>query len=268
MDMLFGMASLCYALAAAGHLLWAKSYLKNTRIGKSFLILAFLFHSAELVRQGYGAGCFPLYNMRNALMFFSWCIVLLYGALLLRYRFEMLSFFTVVLVLVFIFPVVLTANTPPPGNRPALKDWVTALHIGLSVFSYATFCLAALTAGGYLVEHRRLKDKTPAAVILRLPPLEILESLQIKMIRCGLSTLGLGILAGFCWATREKWTVLTEPKILMTGGVFGMYAALAFLRRKLGLSSRHFSICVVAGFLICLLSFFAVNIWFSGSHHF
>ncbi|MBI4178112.1 cytochrome c biogenesis protein CcsA [bacterium] len=268
MERIFMGAGICYALAALGHLLWARNFLKNARIGKLFLALAFLLHSVELLRQGSLAGAFPLYNLRNAVMFFSWCIVLLYGALLTRHRFELLSFFTVVLVLVFIFPVFLIAPTVPPADRPALADWVTSLHIGLSVFSYATFCLASLAAAGYLVEYRRLKAKAPAAVVLRLPPLEMLESIQVKMIRCGLSTLGLGILAGFCWATRESWSVLVEPKVLLTAAVFLMYLALALSRRGWRGSSRAYSVVVLAGFFICLVSFFIVSVWFSGSHRF
>lgn len=268
MERLFVLSGVCYFLAALGHLFWARDVLKNTRIGKTFLLLAFCLHSAELSRLASASGMFPLYNLRNALVFFSWCIVLLYGALLIRHRFEMLSFFTVVLVLLFIFPTLLIPNTPPSADRPALRDWVTSLHIGLSVFSYATFCLAALTACGYLVEHRRLKEKGRQAVILRLPPLEMLEKIQIKMIRCGLSTLGVGILTGFCWAYRESWAALVEPKILMTGFVFAMYLFLATAKSRGGVSSRKFSAMVILGFLICLTSFFLLNFLPHGQHQF
>lgn len=268
MDKLFWLAGLCYLLAAIGHLLWARDILKNTRIGKTFLILAFVLHSCELIRQGHLSGMFPIYNLRNALVYFTWCIVLLYGALLVRHRFEMLSFFTVVLVFVFILPTALLGNPPPTAELPALRDWVTALHIGLSVFSYATFCLAALVACGYLVEHRRLKEKNRAAVILRLPPLEMLDTIQTKMVNCGLTTLGIGILAGFCWATRSAWSVLAEPKILMTCAVFILYLALSQARKKMGLTTRGYSAAVITGFLVCLASFFLMNFLSHGRHHF
>ncbi len=268
MDKLFWMASLFYFLAAAGHFLWAKEILKNARIGKAFLILAFVLHSAELLRQGLITGMFPLFNLRNAVLFFSWCVVLLYGALLIRHRFELLSFFTVVLILVFILPAALIPNTAPSGDRPALRDWVTALHIGLSVFSYAAFCVAALAACGYLVEHRRLKNKDAGAVVLRLPPLEMLDTIQTKSIRCGLSTLGLGTLTGFCWAVRESWAVLVEPKILMTGFVFVIYLFLALIRRRPGISTRKYAGAVIAGFIVCLASFFIINFISSGKHQF
>lgn len=255
-------------LAAAGHFLWAKDILKNARIGKAMLILAFGFHTAELVAQAQASGMFPLYNFRNALLFFSWCIVLLYGTLLVRYRFELLSFFTVVLVVVFILPIELLPNPIPEADRPALHDWVTSFHIGLSIFSYATFCLAALTAGGYLVEHRRLKERGASAVVLRLPPLEMLETIQGKMLRCGLATLGTGMLFGACWAFREKWSVIREPKILMTLFVFALYLSILIARCRYQISSRRFSKLLVLGFLICLISFFAVNHFSGGSHHF
>ncbi|OGH60313.1 MAG: hypothetical protein A3G34_09725 [Candidatus Lindowbacteria bacterium RIFCSPLOWO2_12_FULL_62_27] len=265
---LFWAAGACYALAAAGHALWAKGLLKNARLGKTFLILAGLMHGAELVRLGAASGMFPLYDLRNALMFFSWCIVLLYGALLLRYRFEILSFFTVLLALLFILPTWLIPSVPPAVDRPALRDWVTSIHIGLSVFSYAAFCLAALAACGYLVEYRRLKEKGRQAVILRLPPLEMLETMQPRLIGIGLGSLGGGILFGFCWAVREAWSVLAEPKVVMTGFVFALYAMLVPARKRAGLTSRQYSAIVVAGFLICLISFFAVNFISSGRHQF
>lgn len=265
---LFGAAGICYLLAAVGHFLWATERLKNTRLGKTFLLIAFFLHTAELWRAGVSSGMFPLYNVRNALIFFSWCIMLLYGANLIRHRFEMLSFFTVLLVIFFILPTALIPNPPPLVDRPALRDWVTSMHIGLSIFSYATFCLAALAACGFLVEHGRLKGKNKMAVLLKLPPLEILETIQIKMVNCGLSTLGLGILFGFCWAFREEWSVLAEPKILMTGFVFLMYLAFAVARARFGISSRRFSGGLVAGFLVCLVSFFVMNYFFHGKHHF
>ncbi len=268
MEKLFWLAGLCYLLAAVGHWLWARDVLKNARIGKTFLIFAFILHSGELIWQGQLSGMFPLYNLRNAMVYFTWCIVLLYGALLVRHRFEMLSFFTVVLVFVFILPTALINNPPPASELPALRDWVTSLHIGLSVFSYATFCLAALAACGYVVEHQRLKEKNKSAVILRLPPLEMLDTIQTKMVHCGLSTLGLGILAGFCWAKRGGWALLAEPKILMTCFVFMLYLALSQARRKLVLSSRGYSVAVVTGFLVCLASFFLVNFLPHGRHHF
>lgn len=268
MDNLYWAASLCYVLAAAGHLLWARDILKNARIGKIFLILGCFLHGSELFHQAQLSGMFPIYNIRNALVYFSWCIVLLYGAMLLRYRFEILSFFTVVLVLFFILPTWTLSNPPPTVDRPALRDWVTSIHIGLSIFSYAAFCLAALTAGGYLVEHRRLKEKGKQAVILRMPPLEMLETMQTKLIGYGLITLGMGILFGACWAIREEWSVLAEPKVLMTGFVFLMYLALMTARRRLAMSSRRFSKAVVAGFLVCLISFFVVNYIAGGRHQF
>lgn len=268
MERLFPAAAVFYFLAALGHFLWAKDVLKNARIGKAFLVLGFVLHSAEILRLGALTGMFPLYNLRNALLFFSWCVVLLYGALLIRYRFEMLSFFTVVLALVFILPATVIPNPAPLGDRPALHDWVTALHIGLSIFSYAAFCVASLAACGYLVEHRRLKNRDTHAVVLRLPPLEMLDTIQTKSIRCGLSTLGLGILTGFCWAVREAWTVLAEPKILMTGFVFAVYLALALIRGRFRSSTRSYSAAVVGGFILCLASFFLINLLAHGKHQF
>ncbi len=268
MGVWFSLAALGYFLAAAGHFLWARDVLKNARIGKAFLILAFGLHTLELFRLGQQSGMFPVYNLRNALVFFSWCVVLLYGALLVRYRFEMLSFFTVVLVIVFILPPMVIPNPDPPTDRPALRDWVTSVHIGLSLFSYAAFCLASLSACGYLVEHRRLKQKSPAAMILRLPPLEMLDILQSRLVRFGLAALGLGIVAGFCWATREEWSVLAEPKILMTVGVFLLYLGLAFFRHRSILSSRGYSWAVMTGFCACLISFLIVNLFFHGQHRF
>ena len=125
-----------------------------------------------------------------------------------------------------------------------------------------------MTACGFLVEHRRLKEKSKQAVILRLPPLEMLETIQTKMTHCGITTLGMGILTGFCWAYREGWSVLTDPKILMTVGVFLMYLAMALAHRRLGFSSRRYSALVIAGFVICLISFFTLNFLSHGRHHF
>lgn len=249
-----------YCLAAFVHLLWAKGVVSNARAGKLFLVVGFLFHTMEIGFRAHAIGAFPIINPRTTYVFFSWCVVLIYGANLIRHRFEVLSFFTVILTIVFILPASFMPDGGMPPGRPALRNWVTALHITLSILSYAMFCLAALAASGYVFEHWRLKKKRKDAVLLKLPPLETLDVIQTRMVRCGAATLGLGILSGYCWAWREGWRFISEPKVLVTIGIFACYVAMAVSKQRAQVSSRLYAVGIVIMSVLCIISLYAVNV--------
>ena len=119
--------------------------------------------------------------------------------------------------------------------------WVLAVHAGLMLAAFASFTVAAAMAALYLYEHRRLKRRDTAVLRLRLPSLEALDRLAVRVALAGLALLSAGIVVGI---TRLDVGDL-DAAMTVTVVIWALYAATLVLRRELG-PSRH-AARVVAG---------------------
>ena len=163
-----------------------------------------------------------------------------------------------------------------PGGahpKPELRGSIFAFHVTLNMLSYSAFAVACALSLLYLVLGRRLKSKRHVlnGPVSRLPSLSYLERAARTSIGVGVVSLAAGLTMGFLWAYRV-WQV-EHPEWLLDAKIWGAVATLAFylwvfVRAHRGAAPGTTARLAVVGFVLVLLSYTAVNLFFSKVHSF
>ena len=119
----------------------------------------------------------------------------------------------------------------------------------------AAFALAFAAAVGYVLQERMLRRKKLGGIFQRLPALDVLDSLSLRLVLAGFPLLTLGIVTGTMWAVRMD---PSAPTFSAPQG-FGLlawlvFAAVLLLRVAAGWRGRRAAIGTMVGF------FFAVAV--------
>ena len=159
------------------------------------------------------------------------------------------------------------------GPRPELRGSIFAFHVTLNMLSYSAFAVACALSLLYLVLGSQLKSKRRIlnGPVSRFPSLSYLERAARTSIGVGVVSLATGLTMGFLWAYRV-WQE-QHPEWLLDAKIWGAVATLAFylwvlVRAHRGASPRTTAKLAVAGFVLVLLSYTAVNLFFSKVHSF
>jgi ABC-type transport system involved in cytochrome c biogenesis permease subunit len=164
----------------------------------------------------------------------------------------------------------LPGGTPPP---PEMRGSIFAFHVTLNMLSYSAFAVACALSLLYLVLGRRLRSKRHVlnGPVSRLPSLSYLERAARTSIGVGVVSLATGLTMGFYWAYRV-WHE-QHPDWLLDAKVWGSVVTLAFylwvfVRAHRGAAPGSTAKLSIAGFVLVLLSYTAVNLFFSKVHSF
>src|SRR5436190_21696800 len=76
------------------------------------------------------------------------------------------------------------------------------LHVAVNVLGIAAFALAFAAALGYVIQERLLRRKQVVGVFQRLPPLDVLDSLGLKLVTIGFPLFTIGLVTGSLWVAR------------------------------------------------------------------
>jgi ABC-type transport system involved in cytochrome c biogenesis permease subunit len=267
-------ALLCYALAAFFYL-WD---LRTTRSREGWIAtglavlgaaanFGFLYHRARV------HGTVPYADLLGSMALFGFFLAVMNLILEFRHRDRALGPF--LMPVAFLFLVVAFAvphAVTPPKND--LKGPVFALHVTLNMLSYAAFAVACALSVLYLVLRRRLKGKAKslfAGPASHLPSLSYLERAARTSIGVGVAGLGAGLALGAAWASHvwraEHPSWFLDAKVL--GALFTLvYYFTVWVRANRGAAPVTTARLAVAGFLLVLFSYTAVNLLFSRLHSF
>ncbi|NOY82185.1 MAG: cytochrome c biogenesis protein CcsA [Kiritimatiellaeota bacterium] len=225
---------------------------------------------AALVLHGFRISRFPVFGRFEAS---AWYALAITGAYLyVGFRHEILRtvsavLFPYVTIIVFLGATAVTAN-PNPNLQAASP--LLALHVIAAFTGYGLFTLESVLAVAYLVQDRSLRRKRFGPLVKRLPSLETLDQVMFELIgpAFGLFTLSIGI--GIILAHLNKWGVrwVTDPKVVMTGATWVVYAILFYLQRTAGHHGRRIAYVTVLGFACVLLAFMSVHFVAHGVHNF
>jgi len=202
----------------------------------------FFFHFVSIVETLIAAHRALPVDTHEAL---SWLGLLLAAAfLLLALRFRTVSFG------IFLLPVaVLLAIVPAfhPGHETLaspqlglqLRTGWLLLHIALLLAAYAALFLSLIASLLYLIQERRLKQKSSIRTP-RLPPLETLDQIALKALLFGLPCMTAGLLIGSVLALETIGPAFfADPKVLLSLAMWIVYMLMIFIRRQSGLRGRR-----------------------------
>jgi cytochrome c-type biogenesis protein CcsB len=273
---LFNISMGIYLLSFLGYLLFAAS--KSRRIGtvSTYSLMAGLvIHSVGLVFRWLethhtGYGYVPLSNMYESLVFFSWCIALLYLLWERKIKSRIIGAFAMPFAFLFI---AYASLAPGVSDRidpliPALQsNWLHA-HVITCFLSYASFALSCGVSIMYLLKIRKKeKGKKETGWISLFHPLESLDALVYKTIAVGFPLLTIGIITGAAWANYAWGSYWSwDPKetwSLITWFVYAIFLHARFAREWRG---KRTAVLSVIGFAAVIFTYFGVNYVLSGLH--
>ncbi len=251
---------------------------RSERLGKiasgvSWITL--LIHTAAILWrwvESYqmGIGHAPLSNMYESLVFFSWCIVLLY----LLWEWKLNSRFLGAFALPFAFLFIAYASLAPGiSDRidpliPALQsNWLHA-HVITCFLSYASFALSCAVSVIYLMKlQKKETGQKETGLTALFPSLESLDGLVYKTIVVGFPLLTIGIITGAAWANYAWGSYWSwDPKetwSLITWFVYAIFLHARFTREWRG---KRTAVLSIIGFAAVIFTYFGVNYVLSGLH--
>jgi ABC-type uncharacterized transport system permease subunit len=173
---------------------------------------------------------------------------------------------------VFLLPVCFLLGLAPafhPGQEntavPMIHTGWIFLHVGLLLAAYAALVLSLLASLLYLIQERRLKQKSPT--LPWLPPLETIDQIALKALLFGFPCMTAGLLIGSLIAEATVGaSYFRDPKILLAFAMWLVYIAMIHIRRIAGLRGRR------AVYLSSFVFFVVLAVWaanqFSAVHRF
>lgn len=261
---LFHLGLTAYAVSAAMYLAYLlKPAGVSARFGAWAMGVGFVFHGGavafrvmELARDG-------TFRFAEGLSFLAFLTV---GAALLVNR-----FYRVPIIGAFVAPLVLAVLVPahaiPGAEVPvsgSLVSVVLPLHIGVALAGVALFALGFGVALMYLLLERELKAKKLGAMFRRLPSLQLLDSLNYRLVVLGFVALSVTIVTGALFsemATGELVEFGAKQTFALVA--WGLIAAVVALRQTIGWRGRRVAVATMAGFV--LMTFAYAGIFVGGA---
>jgi ABC-type transport system involved in cytochrome c biogenesis permease subunit len=152
-----------------------------------------------------------------------------------------------------------------PLAAPLRSYWLN-IHPMLLMSAYAAFANACGVGIALLIQERQIKSRKPSALCYRLPPLDVLDALNARVIAWAYPVLVAGLGMGFVWAYEEWGRVWTwEPKLNLSLVTAAIYGAFLLRRYATGQRGRRTVILSLIGFASILFTFFGAEL-LSGRH--
>ena len=270
----FGLGALVlYVLATA---LYVLNLLRPSawtgRLATVAAALGAVLNFAALYARAVALESVPYRDLLGSMKLFGFFLAALNVVLELRHRDRSLGPFLMPAALVFML-VALLETPVPRAPSPQFKGSIFALHVTLNMLSYAAFAVACALSLLYLLAGRALKHRGRALAgpASRLPTLAYLERATRTSLAVGVVTLLAGLSFGFFWAFRiwgpqnVRWGL--DPKVWVAVATLVFYAAI-LVRARSGAAPVTTARLCVAGFLLILISYTAVNLLVTRLHSF
>jgi ABC-type uncharacterized transport system permease subunit len=196
------------------------------------------------------SGRAPLATVHQTLDFLSLLIAVGFLASMRRHRLPVLgAFITPVTLLLFLA----AALRGPVARVPeGVRSLLLPFHIVVNVLGLAAFALAFAVAVAYVIQEQLLRKRQVGGVFQRLPALDVLDSLGLRLVTIGFPLFTLGVVTGSIWAARQG-----NGLSFSTGQGFAVLAWLFFAsvllsRAAGGWSGRRAAIGTMLGFLCAM----------------
>ena len=244
-------AAVLYLVATASYLgFLARGGRRLERWGTCSLAASLLVHAGFVVTSALSSQGM-LEGIRLALAWLSLLIPLAYLVSMRKHRLPVLGAIVTPLSLLLF----LGAGLPGQAHHvpSQMRSLLLPVHIGVNVLGMAAFALAFAAAIAYVLQEELLRRKRVGRLLHALPPLDVLDSLGLRLVTIGFTLFTVGVVTGSVWATRRN----TAGSLLSAGQGLAILAWLFFgsvllARAAAGWRGRRAAIGTVLGFLCSL----------------
>ena len=272
----------------------------GSRIGFYSVLSSNLFITTILAWRWIESGYFPLSNLYESLLFFTWGITFI--ALILEST-TSLNLLGAIITPLAMFIVGFATLSLPDGMQkaaplvPALKSNWLMMHVSIMMFSYSTLIIGSLLSIVFLILTRgrqvNLKGSSVGNINIQGPKvseisresdlpvhdfrdgvlekklnlLESLDNLSYRIIGLGFPLLTIGIIAGAVWAN-EAWGSYWswDPKETWALITWLVFAAYLHTRITKSWQGKGPAVLASLGFIVVWICYLGVNFLGKGLH--
>ena len=224
-----------------------------------------LIHAAYLMLEAVAFRHVPVANTWESLSFIAFALALVY--LVLEWRQAERSTGVFVVAVALLLQTLSSAFITHTQDVPEiLRSSMFAVHVTAALLGYVGLAISAIYGAMYLLQYRQLKKQNVGMLFQRLPNLETLW--------LGWIGLTLAIVAGMAWATtleisgQLEGSYLTDPKFLLTVGLWALYGLCLGGRYVLRWANRTLATVSIVGFALMVASSVMVTLVLSSFHDF
>ncbi len=268
--LLLEVSAVFYAVVAVlglAQLKWPRS--SGDRMVLSGLTISIFAHALAIGARTAELGSFPLIDLHDGLSLFG-CLAAVFalgiawkGGVPQASAFAALLVAGLVGIAIFVEP-----NVAP---RHLQSPWLP-VHIAFAFLGEAAFAVAGLVAIVYLLQDRRLKRKKKRIAKLgtglnKLPALEILDTVGVRLIQLGFPSMAIGLGAGAIYSKEVtdnyfNWGLLNTVAVL----VWVLFALLLHFRITIGWRGRKAAVLTLVGVGATLLALVGLTVAGMGPH--
>lgn len=210
----------------------------------------------------------------NALILGAWALVLIYFVMEHVIKIKIYGAFLIPVAVVFMIVGQLLGGPAAGAHLDAaqiqqLQSWRVAFHVALILFGNAAFVFGAVSSMLYLFQDNQFKRHRSNLLTRRLPSLATLQTVARRSISLGFPVYTAGLLLGIVRAVEEhvpQWYL--DPRIMLAGVVWAVYAVYLVRVYRHGISSRSAAWLSIAGFVLVIILAIIARTVPSGFHVF
>ncbi len=238
-----------------------------SRLAEPLVGLGLIFHFVAFVETVYFSGYQNLLTIKHAESGLALLIAAAFMFMFVRFRTTSPGIFVFPLVFLLTFASAIAERPVALSASPALRSGWIMFHVCTLLLGYAALFLSFVASLLYLVQSANLKSKQPKEWLSRLPALQVIDDLGYKALLVGFPFMTVGLIAGIVVA-QEKYgsTYFTDPKILLSLLMYGVYILLLYTRWSAGWRGRRAAYLAAFAFLAACCAW-AAN-YFSMVHRF
>jgi ABC-type transport system involved in cytochrome c biogenesis permease subunit len=238
------------------------------RLKSRMLILTVIVHFGYLALRTAALDHPPITSVFEIMSLLAASTAIGYAYIELRTKATNTGFF--ILLLAFGFQTVSSVFIKNITDIPAyLHSLVLGFHVSAALLGYTAITLSAVYGFLYLMLYHEIKSSRFGVIYIRLPNLEMLESMSHKAEVFGFFALGTAIVIGLLWLPRvfsqfSYW----DPKLVGSLAIWLLYAVALGAKRSLGWQGRKTMVISLVAFAFVFLSLTVINLYLSGFHSF
>jgi ABC-type uncharacterized transport system permease subunit len=243
------------------------------RAATTLLVFGALAHTFVIGMQTMEVGHVPVSNASSAISTFVWLLALAY--LYTEMTTDERAMGTFILPLAVALQLIPAFYPGVEDRSAALQGPLFDVHVSSLLFAYASFALAGVIGLTYVLLFKEIKAKHLGVFYARLPSLQVLDTMNHRVIVIGWVFLTVGLGFGFLWAgqapaydPRVQAMSIQDPKIFVALVCWGVYSFEAFAARSMGWGGRRSAYLSAVGLAIVLLNFVPISYFLTKSHDF
>ena len=224
-------------------------------------------HLIELLLRGIHYHGYPITSLPEAASVIALAMGLVYVGLEVTYKIGATGYF--VSVCLFFLQLFSTCFSELKDSVPEeLRIPLFFFHTSFGILGYATFFLSSLFSLLYLFLYYDLKGSHFGIFFRRLPPLQLLDRVHIKMAQVGGFFLTLAIILGILLGYQLGINPFLDWKFWISVALLGVYVMEICGAKWWGWSGKKVAYCSLSGLGLLLFSLLIVNLFLSSFHYF